>query len=479
MENTYNVIMYTDGSAWPSSRGFYGGGVHGYLYCEKDLVEKSRDKHPNYFITEAGYISQEDIAKYLGKHINPSYYIDGAYSYHGQGTSNRGELNGVIETFKGLLDTKLKFDTISILADSSYTIGLLTHILNGNKDIFQDLNKPNRDLILELASCVNSLTELGVKINITYIEAHSTHLGNNIADRMAFIGRNKSYKGIAEITFNLSDGKNYWKPKFEKDPLINFKQIFFTNEARGLANKYIYTIMDYKTDVELGKKSSTATFGVVVKSKPVEEIETVIDAFQKGMGSYSVLSTINTKEVYTQANMLYSKVFGTSVYSFNRKNHYLTLVEQNVVANAINPPGLANQAMTKTMTLMQMLNTYKDYLLINATTTYRTFIDITSSIYGINDKNKPVTILPMIDGVLKIPVNIKGEEVIINMDIGTDTLSRNQFNQLVDKNVVVTLVIDQHTDKYLDYYMIVDVKDDDDIAVYCNFFSNKVFFKTK
>lgn len=482
IQEKLNAICYTDGSAWPSSRGFYGGGIHGYLYKDSDIADKTKDRPTQFFITTDGYIEKENIDKHPdSKHVNPCMYMNGAYSHTGEGTNNQGELTGVIRTLELLMEKEIDLKTAIIYTDSNYTIGLVNAFIDTlTPDFLTDMQKPNRELILELQSIMEVVLGKGIEIEVRWVKGHSTNLGNHLSDRMAFLGRYKSTKGIAENVLHIIDSKNYWKVTVEKDPMVNFRQLFFTRESRGISDKYSYVVMDYKKDVELGRKSNTSTFGIVIKNEPIELIENMIKIYHDNLRTMSLLSSVNLKELYSQHNLTYHELFGNDIYTFFKKKGILSVMEENIVVNAINPPGLANQAMTKTLTLYDIINSYNSHKLDNTgETAFRTFHDITDYVYETNDKGKTVIKIDMIDKVIEVPVKIADKDITIPLYLETDALNRNSLKKLEKLKPKITLVVDQQSEQHIEYYTIIETEENGDIGVYCNFYSNKVFFPKK
>ena len=86
-----HAILYTDGSAMPNP-GFYGFGLHGYVYDEKNIGKKTGDRKPKYLITDKGYLEIANLPDIKHESITPEYYVDGYGVYDEIGTNNIGEV---------------------------------------------------------------------------------------------------------------------------------------------------------------------------------------------------------------------------------------------------------------------------------------------------------------------------------------------------------------------------------------------------
>ena len=106
----------------------------------------------------------------------------------------------------------------------------------------------------------------------------------------------------------------------------------------------VYSIMDYKTGVEPGKKTHEATFGIVVTKEPVGLVHEVTDMYNNYYRSLSILSAVDLNNLYNINNVYYYNLFGKDIYNINPRNNILLGLENDPIVKAIYPPGLAIQA---------------------------------------------------------------------------------------------------------------------------------------
>lgn len=465
MENSKNkLIAYTDGSAWPSNPGFYGAGIHGYLFND-NCIKKNNDRPTSHYITDIGYVPKESKKHIKCEEVKPLKYLNMTCSYKGEGTNNMGELLAIIELLKIVNSDEFNVNEIIIHSDSTYAIGLLNRCIKEDTGDF-GIDKPNIELIQSLIEWVAVIKKAGTTIKIVKVKAHDGDYGNEIADRLAFLGRDKSFKGKFGVVYKLLPGNKYWNRVSEKNPLINVKQIFFAKDMRKLPE---YIIMNYPTDVELGKKSNESLYGVVRLNEPNSMLETLIDIYNKSLKSLSVLSTVILKTAWSSKLINYYETFGSDILIFNSKQRNITILEDEEVVTVIKPAGLATQAYIKTIELGNILNTYVN----DEGGVIRSFIDITEQFFTIDSKNKVICTLKNGNNIKEVIFTKDDAEYKIPLILGIDILPRNNIKKMEDSNPKITLVVDNINKKILEYYIIIE--NNTGKAIYCNFYANKIF----
>jgi len=68
------------------------------------------------------------------------------------------------------------------------------------------------------------------------------------------------------------------------------------------------------------------------------------------------------------------------------------------------------------------------------------------------------------------------KNIKVILELGKDTITRNQFKKLEKLEPVVTLITNELSNNYIEYYVIVETKKNNDIGIYCNYFSNGVYY---
>jgi ribonuclease HI len=470
---TKHAVIYTDGSSKnltrPGHPGHWGCGLHGYIYSSNNLDNKNGDKPNGYVISDIGYIENSQLAKDPYKTVVVDQYINGYESYERVGTNNTGEITGILLAITESL--KNDITTLYIKTDSTYAMHVFETVKSDPAKNWDRADLKNREYYFIVADILKEAEESNMKIRIVKVAGHSTAIGNHLADRMALLGRLSSIKYNADKTNVVySDAAKYWKPKLERHPFLNYKQLFFTNHLEAEDGPGIYSILDFKKDDETGKKSSSSTYGLVVLNDKVPEIENVKRIYQNNLNSLSLISSLELNMIYKQNNKFYNDTFGDDAYTFNNRGRkYLSLLEEDIVCTEVYPPGLAKNALDKTLQLGNILNDYRGDKAIY------TYTDISDRIYGVDEKGKVDTIITQDDKM----ISLKHNDIDIVLQMNNDILSRNQFKKIEKDDVDVVLVTIEKSKNSIEYFTIVHMKKTNDIIILCNFYSNSVYYKKK
>lgn len=476
---TMHAIIYTDGSCGPVNPGMnWGSGIHGYIYKSDTVDGKSADRPTGYLITDIGYLEETLSKQTTYKTVIPKYYINGFGSFMEMGTNNTGEIMGAVIGIQELLklENEDKVDTILIKLDSTYVIGILDKLMNTDFDWRNEV-KVNKEYWVILNDLISKCKENNVTITTEKVTAHDTSIGNNTADRLAFLGRDLSNRNkIHRIEFKLTDSKKYWKPDSERHPFLNYKQLFFLNGNSSTENG-IYSILNYKKDDEPGKKSHEANFGLVIMNEKVPYIENIKSLYQHNLGTLEIISSIDLNVLYSQYTSIYYELFGNDIFTYgNRGRRYINVLEGDIVCAEIQPPGLAKRAVEKVFAMDRYIQEYRNRNNECGNTCLIKFKDITDMIYKTDDKGKLITLLTNKDKDITIPyVSKTGKNVNIVLQLGKDIITRNQLNKLVKDEPVVTLATIMTHDNYIEYYTIIESKRTKDISIWCNIFGNGLF----
>lgn len=459
----YTAVIYGDGSAMNVGDGSYGAAITGYIYNNEDIGKKNSDVPTKYTITDIGYIENELLLKYKYNVVIPSWYVDGIYGYTNRGTNNQAELLAFVEGITSLIDTELNINKIIFKSDSAYALLCIENIYN-NEDWRNNL-KENIDILTKIDTIIKMLKSNNIVLDTIKVKGHATALGNNIADRLANLARITKKKDFKMVEAN----KRWSKPDILPN-MLKFKQLFFINNT-NMVKDNIYSIMDYKTGVEPGKKTHEATFGIVVTDEPVELVHKVTDIYNNYYRSLSVLSAVDLNNLYDNLNVYYYNLFGLDIFNVNPKNNILTGFENEPIVKSIYPPGLAIQAYERIKDMHEVLNR----AINNEKNKDEEFIDITRDIYDVDSKPKQY-ICNIGNGVNDLDVKVKAYDTELNipLSLGKDTLSRNQFKALEKDKPVVLLHLTK-IDRIVEYQTIVLT--DKCKGIYSNIYSCKIFMK--
>lgn len=478
-----HAIIYTDGSYRPNHEGagigFWGSGAHGYVYSTDPDVKTISDKPTKFVITDKGYIRNEEINKYKNKatEVKPIFYIDACYSFLNTGTVNTGELSAVIELLKDIEthDDELELSSITIKSDSMYVVQESNKMLDNLGGYVVDKDKPNAEFLKDLYNTIEHLSSNagpGIIINIEKVKGHSDDPGNDIADLLAVYSRLQSSNRNVFRLFNIytiESNKKYWNFSIPRHPMLEYRQLFFTNSLRGTNDDIFYSILDYKTDKEPGVKTHDACFGLIKLKDKQDIVEDTIKSYHIACNNMNVISTLDLNLLFSRLNSYYYNLLGSSMYKYINKTFSLNTLNQSPIVFAIRPPGLAMQALEKTQYLHYLMSEFKS----GNSNLLRKYIDITEMVYSIKeDKHGKKKFTTKIDNTLDhIEVDVDGVKVFVML--GKDTLSRNQFKHLEKDEPKVYLITETKSPDMMNYYTLIETHKGD-IGVFCNFYSGKV-----
>ena len=460
----YTAIIYTDGSCLPGIWS-YGGGAHGYLYTENSY-KPNGDKPPYYIVSDRGYLEKHEISE-DDKVVKPEYYYNAVYAYGKNGTNNQAELSAISDTIE-ILSNEVNLSDIHLLTDSTYTIGvynLVSKDLDDRKWLLMD--RPNLSLWERLADVL--VANKDIIISLHKVPAHGTNIGNNTADRLAYAAREMGAKGIVNNKYTLVPGK-YWTDKPVPHPFLNFKQSFFNVGIIPDTSEHLYVIMEYPTEIDYGQKSPDPIFGITVFKEPVIELDTVMNTYITHTRGSQYITAIDLKTIYTARYKKAYELLEEHAYNYT-KQRYLKLLDEDLICVPITPPGLAQCALTKTLSMYKIYRDYLEY--IKSNTDNDNYTDITEQLYDVNDKGKLVYEHPSSDSNISVNIQVSGNSIKLPLVYKKDTMSYNQYRKLVNEHPKVTVVTKLHNEKMFEYYVIIET--DKGIGIFGNLYINKVY----
>lgn len=500
---THHIVLYTDGSCLPKhatdSIGITGSGCHGYIYDSSTIGCSDNNRPQKWYITTNGY-QHEALVKDKSSCCIPYCYIDAVY-FQNNTTTPVSELNAVYLPLKDLADEYLEMDDnfilkdITLFIDSSYVVLTLEKLLTKQIDL-SDPSLKNNVLINELNNILELFLAKKVIIYVNKIKGHSGNVGNDTADKLALCGRTLLYRNIYNqadngYQFILSEAKKYWSKEDNRHPMLKYKQLFFYNNE-NIHDNFFFSILDYKSDSDPGRKTNDACFGLVKLNDDDNYILDSIKQYQNhlwSIGKTSIISTINLDNLFNRFTTHFYKLFNTNSMLFNTKQNSLTNLDFSPLIYTVDPSGIANRALDKMSKLRYLLDIYKE----NQEVKHVAMIDITEHIYEQKEKvvKKATKKTPEVTEIIyetKIPngenyleIKIKhslldNKETIIPFDLGKDTLSRNQFKQLEYAKPKITLVLERQ--QLIVYYYTI-VESEDALGIFCNFYSGRIVLKEK
>lgn len=475
-ETTFTAVVYGDGACGPGNPGFYGSGIHGYIFREEDIDVKHNDKAPgNNNITTMGYDNKPINNNKSIKPVKPFMYVNGMICFgYDIGTNNVAEIEAAIRTIRCMVDHVYTINNIIFKTDSAYTIGIFHKLMNKEELDYNHTEIPNLknaeyyDIIDKL---LTELKDKNIAFSIKKVKGHSDNLGNNISDRLAVTARLNGAKGVEGEYIKFYDGAKYWKPNITKHPFLRVNQLFYTHYDRKVLGNNKYIIMDYDTDIEIGKKTHGAMFGIIELNKEnAKEIEKMINIDRDNMIGLSILSGIDLSTYYSQTHLVYRELCGGLVYT-SKKNHIEVLATDPIIS-PVYPQGLAKASLDKALTLDDTLYNYKDYKAGKLLDTDELFyVDITEEIYDLSGK-KPKIKLDTTEKLLKINLNLLGQDKVLTIPLKRELVDRNTLKQLESDIEKVYIEVTVVNDKTIRYNTIIDANGE--IGVYTNFYTANV-----
>ena len=472
-DTLFTAVLYTDG-ACAGNPGFYGSGVHGYIYRDEDIEVKNTDKAPaNNIITTIGYTNKPINANNkLAKLVKPFNYINAMFSFGYEiGTNNVAEIVATTKMLEYLIEHEYNFKHIIIKTDSSYVEGIYHKLIHKEATSYNYKEVPglkNAEYYEIIDKLIDKLNLTDTKLTLKKVKGHSDDMGNNLADSLAVTGRLIGRNGIEGDYVKFYSGVKYWKPTIVKHPFLRVNQLFFTHQDRKTIGENKYVIMDYDIDIEVGKKTHGAMFGLIelnkLNSKDIENILQIDKDISKGL---STLTSVDMTVYYSQFHKVYKELCGDLVYT-NRGNH-LEVMGDIPIVSPVFPQGLAKASLDKALTLNETLDRYKEYRegkLLDSEELY--YVDITELIYDISGK-KPKILLDGKDKFLKVKIDVNNKPLTLTIPLKRELVDRNTLKQLEKNEPKVFIEVNVINKNTFTYNSIVDIGDE--IGVYTNFYT--------
>lgn len=462
----YTVVGYTDGGAIPNP-GFGGSGIHGFIYSNKNIEAKNTDTPPGgNVITEIGYMLKDMHRGTEHKLVKPTDYFNGIIPLGGGTTNNQAELYATIFLIREMLKIEHNVKHIIIKTDSEVTISVYSKVKQG---VSISPSTKNLEYYNEIGVLLEEIKEKDISVRFIKVKAHTDeskdknkifHLGNVIADGLATTGVVASSNGIQEPVFKFNGEKNkYWKPTIRKHPFLRVRQIFFTHADE----RDSYAIMDYHKDVELGKKTNAALFGVVnINKENRETIDKIVEVDNDS--KTAVLRYIDMGAYYNQ-HYLALKDIGDMIYT--KKSKILKVTGMLPIVRQAYPQGTSKAIFDLTTSLRDNLEEF------NKKEENPYIIDITDQFFKKNEKGKMICTLGTNDKTVKIKLNIDGKATKTVLTLGRELPDRNTIKGLEKYNPEMFIFLTKESSKAYRFKNIINL-DTGEQAIYCNFFTSLI-----
>lgn len=452
-ENLYNVVIYTDGSYKPGNDGGHrGAGAHGYIYKQGESIDKPQTDLPNGWVTTTEGYKYAERTKEKRTLVKPVGYMDCAYSLTNIGTSQTAELEAILYTLTYLYTIPYNIDEVLLLSDSEYCKLTIEKLQVGTKNEFST----NIVVIEDIANALKGFP----KLTIRHVQGHNGDLGNENADSLALAGRIRAGLGIVDKKHNLTKD-TYWKigdNRTGRHPMLKFKSLFFTSSLPAKGDEIFYSIMEYKKNIEVGKRTNEACLGLVKLQEQPAIVRDLIHSYLKALRernyAFSVY-TVDLSVLYSLYTWRWWEMFGQDSFVVPRDQKVYNLRREQV-GRPIVPSGLAAQAIQKSIAL------YNIYIDMEKKQIFEYF-NVTDKFY----KDKKF--------LLKDKDNIKiklDKTKTVDIEFGTDTLPKSSLKQLEKNFPEVWVVVVKESFEILNYFTIV--KANDSLGIFHNPQTSKV-----
>lgn len=471
-----HLVLYTDGGCHPSSRGFAGAGIHGYVFVDQTPTQGAGAKQTP---TSKGYDSDN------GKPVEIVEYLDWWEGIPGESTSNVGELRAAIKAYRFII--AYKAETALLLLDSEYVLnGLKGDLLKwkNNNWIKSDGKRiQNFDYWVELDQ-LKEKAEAICKVDTDWVKGHSGNLGNHCADTAATRGCICSLQGDFEEHCYVTPAKGYWSNKSTYNRIISKSRWYF-NANRPQSQymqdgKYVYHLGKHGDDDTLfGKRMSDTSFSVVFLKEPEPGLE-LIRQCQSNITPDGFEPIVIAKVDAIVNPRIYNDVIAHSgKYLYQRKKERdLYTAEKIIVSRELEQPYISQKGIEQLVDMGMILTKF-----INAgkvSDGHHIATDITDILYDSVEKKGEVVSkklkkeITVSSRVVEVPIefNTRGsvETVKQKLLLDMDLPGRNTLSSLSEANLKVFVLTWMESDCSFRYATIVE--HGDDIGIWSTAYSN-------
>lgn len=485
-QNDQGIVLYTDGGCRPTSRGYTGWGVHGYLF--ENVVPKKGSGNHDVYLTNAGYVKKKEVAKDKVVEVKPLLYFDAYGSSVIEGTNNTAEIDATTNAFKKAKEYSVK--TVNILTDSQYVQkGVTEWASTWVKRNWVKINGdpvPNSKEWKELLGEYNELINRGVSVKVDWIKGHDGHLGNEKADQLATVGVFGSMRKLDKIEFKSSGAEGYWKADVERHPFIGNRRMYFNTLSESNVPGEYYLGEHGKDDDHIGKKTSDGALCVVQLKTPDYVLEDIRNYMCEISAGVDTIAMVRLDEVYKPETYKSLSNYGASATKkVNTWSCDLETFQGEPLVKQLIPPMIAMRAIDSVKELKALLEEYKkDPVAADA-------LDITDILYSrvtVEKKNKePVTEVKLKPeyavGFNSLPIDFESKnksgqmvKLKIILTLGIDILNRNYLKRLEDFDPKVKIVVWQYAEGVYKYATIIESQGN--FGIWVGAYSNTVFVKS-
>jgi len=469
------AIIYSDGG----SRADFGGyGIHGYTYS--NLPPTKGSGNPTQYLTNIGYVPKiEAKNKAAITEVKPLRYINGYSSFTMPVTNNVAEIAGATTGLNFAIDKNLK--SVSIITDSEMVVKGANGWLNTwkkNKWIKTDGSPvANKSWWEALDNNLSKLKDKGADVTFKWVKGHSTHMGNQVADKLATIGVLQSKEGNLRTELHIDKADGYWTSTVDKSPFITQKRIYFTTRPDTIVAGEYYLGDHGKDDDLLGKRTADGCYSYVKLKTPEPVIEIMRNKQSKLADGLDVIIMARLDKIYEPSVYKDAMAYGEiCFYAPFRDKLDMNFVDNEPVSRELRPPRLAMRA-------IEAVNTLKGITLAHEFGTDPNLVstDITNVLYDISDKGEYKLKPEYIVGFTSFEVEVNYFDKItplkekIELCMGVDLPDRNYLKRMEKMKPAVTVVTWMESDKMFRYATLIQTPEA--IGMFAGWYSNMKFIK--
>lgn len=484
-EIVYRLVGYTDGAAKPS-RGNWGSGYFGYLYDIETVGKASKNLPKEITPTTHGFtcpeLYQENPEFFkAAKDVQPSKYIIGSLPGEEISTNNYAEAYALLSLFRQVASLKLNISHMLIFMDSQMLIYVVQELLNNPSPAFDRYAFP--DLYAEMHLIITTLTKKNMKIVVKHTYGHSFSFGNNIADRLAYMGRlccqdtvsgdNPNKYSYEEIIDCNPERDDFWT-KTQISSYIYGRNLYFScDHMRG---ETPYYVLEYKGDDEVGEKNGDILMGSIYTDRGDDLIETIINRHLHTLPDNGIVFTVELPNTKHHLSTFFSKVSPHYYLTKDNKPSHLTVVEEFTICRTLRPGSLAVQLLNKFDLHKIILSAYEN----PSEGSMITFIDLTSQLFNKIEKKGKIKHECLV-GIKSIALVLEYEGNEYPFEYRTDIPERNYLKKFeTATDIKAAMAFRRITDSAVDYYFILYATlENGEVyrSIWNNFYSNKLYIQ--
>lgn len=479
------LVLYCDGSCRPNP-GFIGAGIHGFAY--NDTTSKKSSGNTSHKLTSSGYIINVDFSKLKLTEVTPLMYYNVIGSFNFTATNNAAELLACHIGIKLALATKVK--KLLIKTDSDYVVKVLTKFaqiwVKTNWKKRDGTEVSNKELIKDILVSLDELHNRQIEFDLQWVKGHSTHLGNNTADKLAVIGSEMSRKNIITINVQEHIADGYWKIDNDRHPFLSHPRVYFSSQEDN--DEGFYYIGNHgKEDDFVGRPQVDTALAVLYLKEKQPVLDIIIDYCKK-------LSKTAIRFFFIRLDAVYSKNRNKDIEKFKENYLYVDPKSKKInvktnesskndsndnteIVRDLQPVRLSERTFNCLADLKARLVNYIN----NNIQANEELTDITDIFYEkkIDKKDVTTTVLQkkFVVGYKseKIKVKSKVKDVDIILTLSLDIADRNTLKRLEDFNPTIKILTWMESDVCMRYASIIQTAND--YSIWCSPYSNQIYIQ--